>query len=155
MILFWKRNKDISLIPIFMFLIYIFFPVNLKNMDLVQLELLNNMMDSLLSFSSLATTFLFFAVTFIPVIGNNSSLFINLKTDQKFLEKILFLSFIFLIISVLCLIFIVGRFIDFNLIRCKLFFTILFAMLAYSILGMLGIFFELILDPTKKINSKK
>ncbi len=143
MILFWKRNKDISLIPIFMFLIYIFFPVNLKNMDLVQLELLNNMMDSLLSFSSLATTFLFFAVTFIPVIGNNSSLFINLKTDQKFLEK------------VLCLIFIVGRFIDFNLIRCKLFFTILFAMLAYSILGMLGIFFELILDPTKKINSKK
>ena len=138
-----------------MFLIYIFFPVNLKNMDAVQLELLNNMMDSLLSFSSLATTFLFFAVTFIPVIGNNSSLFINLKTDQKFLEKILFLSFIFLIISVLCLIFIVGRFIDFNLIRCKLFFTMLFAMLAYSILGMLGIFFELILDPIKKINSKK
>lgn len=152
MIAFWKRNKDtILVIPVFL-IAYFVFPLNLATMDASKLELVRGMMDSVLSFSALATAFLFFAVTFIPIIANNTSLFSEFKTDQKFLERIMFVSFIFLFISLLCLCFIFGNIYGINF--GKIFFSIFISVLVYGIWGMFGLFFELMGDSVKKINSE-
>lgn len=151
MIAFWKRNKDMSLLIPFFIIIYWKFPLNMISMTSTKLESLREMMDSVLSFSALATAFLFFAVTFIPIIANNTTLFTKFKTDQKFLERIMFVSFIFLFISFLCLLFIFGYIYDVNF--GKIFFSIFISVLLYGIWGMFGLFFELIRDSIKKINT--
>ena len=60
-----------------------------------ELETFNRAVDAVLSFASLATAFLFFTVSFIPVMAEKSPLFKNLKTDVKVLERIMLDSFLF------------------------------------------------------------
>lgn len=152
MISFWQRNKDTTVIVVFYPIAYYRFPLSMSTMDENKLELVRGMMDSVLSFSALATAFLFFAVTFIPIIANNTALFSEFKTDQKFLERIMFVSFIFLFISLLCLFFIFGNIYSMNF--GKIFFSTFISILLYGIWGMFGLFFELMSDSVRKINSE-
>lgn len=153
MVSFWMRNKDTTLLIPFFLLVYYKFPLDMKNMSDNTLELVRGMMDSVLSFSALATAFLFFAVTFIPIIANNTKLFDKFKTDQKFLERIMFISFLFLFISFLCLLFIFGNI--YSIVFGNYFFSFFIAVLLFGIWGMFGLFFELMSDSVKKINTNK
>ncbi|HHD7855571.1 TPA: hypothetical protein ACOW2D_000846 [Enterococcus faecalis] len=82
------RNKDIVLIFIVAFIGFHFFLyLDPKTMKPNELETFNRAVDAVLSFASLATAFLFFTVSFIPVMAEKSPLFKNLKTDVKVLER--------------------------------------------------------------------
>ena len=70
------RNKDIVLIFIVAFIGFHFFLyLDPKTMKPNELETFNRAVDAVLSFASLATAFLFFTVSFIPVMAEKSPLF--------------------------------------------------------------------------------
>lgn len=78
------RNKD-YLVPLVLGFILCQwkFPIHTDLMSTQQLDSLNRSVDAVLSFASLATAFLFFTVSFIPVMAEKSPLFKSLKNRCK------------------------------------------------------------------------
>ena len=129
------RNKDIVLIFIVAFIGFHFFLyLDPKTMKPNELETFNRAVDAVLSFASLATAFLFFTVSFIPVMAEKSPLFKNLKTDVKVLERIMLDSFLF-----------------FLTLGWQFIYTIWLALIATSLFGMLDIFIDLFKNINKEI----
>lgn len=144
------RNKEFIFIFIIVLLIAHFcFPITPSKMDANELEIFNRAVDSVLSFASLATAFLFFTVSFIPVMAEKSPLFKNLKTDVKMLERIMLDSFLFFLTSIMSLVFV---FLDvYEVFDGSFIYSIWIALIAVSLYGMLDIFIELLKNINKEI----
>lgn len=146
------RNKDIFIIfAISLVVCFLFFPINPTLMKKEELDLFNRAIDSVLSFASLATAFLFFTVSFIPVMAEKSPLFKNLKTDVKMLERIMLDSFLFFLTSILSLFFIFSEI--FFLFGNKYLYSIWLALIIVSLYGMIDIFKELFKNMNKEIKN--
>lgn len=144
------RNKDIVLIFIVAFIGFHFFLyLDPKTMKPNELETFNRAVDAVLSFASLATAFLFFTVSFIPVMAEKSPLFKNLKTDVKVLERIMLDSFLFFLTSIMSLIFVFMEM--FATLGWQFIHTIWLALIATSLFGMLDIFIDLFKNINKEI----
>lgn len=145
-----SRNKDIVIIFVLALIIcYFFFPLDPSKMEPVGLETFNRAVDAILSFASLATAFLFFTVSFIPVMAEKSPLFKSLKTDVKVLERIMLDSFLFFLTSIMSLIFVLMDM--FTILGWKIIYTVWLALIVASLFGMMDIFIELFKNINKEI----
>lgn len=145
-----SRNKDIIIVFVIAFIVcHFYFPLDPLAMEPVELETFNRAVDAVLSFASLATAFLFFTVSFIPVMAEKSPLFKSLKTDVKVLERIMLDSFLFFLTSIMSLIFVLMDM--FTIIGWQIIYTTWLALILASLYGMLHIFIELFKNINKEI----
>lgn len=151
MISVFRRNKDLLLIPILFIVLMLNFKWNILSMDENKKRLIEQLMNSVLSFSSLSTAFLFFTVSFIPVMAEKSKLFVSLKTDSKLLERIMMISLFFFLDSIMSLVylFIIVFDVYFNTWWMNFWISIN----VYAIWGMVTIFYDLLVDIRKDINN--
>ncbi|MGO2961615.1 MAG: hypothetical protein ACTIDE_03380 [Carnobacterium maltaromaticum] len=145
-----RRNKEFIIIfVIVLFITHFCFPLNPLKMDASELEIFNRAVDSVLSFASLATAFLFFTVSFIPVMAEKSPLFKNLRTDVKMLERIMLDSFLFFLTSIMSLMFVLLDI--FQVVVASFVYSIWITLIVVSLYGMLDIFIELFKNINKEI----
>ncbi|WP_413157116.1 hypothetical protein [Enterococcus casseliflavus] len=116
-----------------------------------QLETLNRSIDAALSFASLATAFLFFTVSFIPVMAEKSPFFKSLRTDVKILERIMLDAFLFFLVSIMSLFFVFSDLLSWS--DVTLVYSLWLTLLLTALYGMLSIFKELFSNIKKEINN--
>lgn len=145
------RNKDYLVLLVLGFILCQWkFPINTDLMSTQQLDSLNRSVDAVLSFASLATAFLFFTVSFIPVMAEKSPLFKSLRTDVKMLERIMLDAFIFFLVSIISLFFVFSDLL--NLFDETILYSSWLSLLITALYGMLSIFKELFSNISKEIN---
>ncbi|MCO5496067.1 MULTISPECIES: hypothetical protein [Enterococcus] len=146
------RNKDYCVLLVLGFILFqCKFPIHTELMSSEQLETLNRSIDAALSFASLATAFLFFTVSFIPVMAEKSPFFKSLRTDVKILERIMLDAFLFFLVSIMSLFFVFSDLLSWS--DVTLVYSLWLTLLLTALYGMLSIFKELFSNIKKEINN--
>lgn len=96
-----KRNRKIIVYFIIVFIIlFVVQKINLINVNqLIENENYSSYLESIISFSSFTTAFLFFSVSLIPVLNKGIKFFKEFDMEYRILEDILINSFMFLIVT--------------------------------------------------------
>lgn len=96
-----KRNKKTIVYFIIVFIIlFVVQKINLINVNqLIENENYSSYLESIISFSSFTTAFLFFSVSLIPVLNKGIKFFKEFDMEYRILEDILINSFMFLIVT--------------------------------------------------------
>lgn len=144
-----KRNIDfVVFLIIFLFLVFNF--VSTGDITSENSEDFIIFLNSVLSFTSIITAFLFFTVSFLPLLREVSSLFSIFKFDIKLLDRIMVVTFYFfaLSISILMLIFIIYQVdvIDNSIVK------IFISLLLLSVYMIVTIFYDFFKELTNEIN---
>ncbi|MGE0975337.1 hypothetical protein ACQE30_09940 [Staphylococcus cohnii] len=96
-----KRNRKIIVYFIIVFIILLVVQkINLINVNqLIENKDYSSYLESIISFSSFTTAFLFFSVSLIPVLNKGIKFFKEFDMEYRILEDILINSFMFLIVT--------------------------------------------------------
>ncbi|MBF2779949.1 hypothetical protein QI045_05180 [Staphylococcus saprophyticus] len=96
-----KRNRKIIVYFIIVFIIlFVVQKINLINVNqLIENKDYSSYLESIISFSSFTTAFLFFSVSLIPVLNKGIKFFKEFDMEYRILEDILINSFMFLIVT--------------------------------------------------------
>ncbi|MEB7408016.1 hypothetical protein FPV13_07785 [Mammaliicoccus sciuri] len=96
-----KRNRKIIVYFIIVFIIlFVVQKINLINVNqLIENKNYSSYLESIISFSSFTTAFLFFSVSLIPVLNKGIKFFKEFDMEYRILEDILINSFMFLIVT--------------------------------------------------------
>ncbi|MBO0928970.1 hypothetical protein J2P86_09530 [Staphylococcus sp. 30400_3112M30941] len=149
------RNK--KSVVIFIIVIILLFGINCFTQLLETLvskdnrEELFSFLETIVSFSSITTAFLFFGVSFIPMISEDNKIMKVFKNNEKNYEEFIVCAIQFLLVSTVAIVFYFWHILHFF---CEQFLLFLMLSLLFSaIINMIILFFALLNDISKKIRS--
>lgn len=154
MIAFLCRNKKVMIIIIVLsvFIVYIDYSTKLFDVltEIQKREQLFSLIETIVSFSSITTAFLFFGVSFIPLISDDNKIMKIFRNKEKNYEEFIVCAIQFLLVSTISILIYLLYIVDLSNIKCLL--LIMITLLLSSILNMILLFYDLLKDISKKIN---
>ncbi|MBO3080383.1 hypothetical protein [Mammaliicoccus sciuri] len=154
MIAFLCRNKKVMIIIIVLsvFIVYIDYSTKLFDVltEIQKREQLFSLIETIVSFSSITTAFLFFGVSFIPLISDDNKIMKIFRNKEKNYEEFIVCAIQFLLVSTISILIYLLYIVDISNIKCLL--LIMITLLLSSILNMILLFYDLLKDISKKIN---
>lgn len=111
-------------------------------------EELFSFIETIVSFSSITTAFLFFGVSFIPMISEDNKIMKVFRNNEKNYEEFIVCAIQFLLVSTVAIIFYFCHILHFIYEEILLFFMLSF--LFSAIINMILLFFALLNDISKK-----
>ncbi|MEB8091821.1 hypothetical protein [Mammaliicoccus lentus] len=148
------RNKKVLIIIIVLaiFLSYIDYSTRLFDVltEVQKREQLFSLIETIVSFSSITTAFLFFGVSFIPLISDDNKIMKIFKSKEKNYEEFIVCAIQFLLVSTISILIYLLYIVDISNIKYLL--LLMITLLLSSILNMILLFYDLLNDISKKIN---
>lgn len=148
------RNKKVLIIIIVLaiFLSYIDYSTRLFDVltEVQKREQLFSLIETIVSFSSITTAFLFFGVSFIPLISDDNKIMKIFRSKEKNYEEFIVCAIQFLLVSTISILIYLLYIVDISNIKYLL--LLMITLLLSSILNMILLFYDLLNDISKKIN---
>lgn len=113
-------------------------------------EQLFSLIETIVSFSSITTAFLFFGVSFIPLISDDNKIMKIFRNKEKNYEEFIVCAIQFLLVSTISILIYFIYIVDISNIKYLL--LVMITLLLSSIFNMLFLFYDLLHDISKKIN---
>lgn len=146
----FKRNIDVVLF--FIILIIVFLCLNVQYSVIQNKEQYSDFLETVISFSSLTTAFLFFSVTLIPLLNDRAKLFEKLDTEKKLIENIMLNTEMFLLLSIYTLVLYCFKLYDIEI--DNIYFVIWYSIICASIFKLIRTFYFLTINIAKTIKSR-
>ena len=110
-----------------------------------------SLIETIISFSSITTAFLFFGVSFIPLISDDNKIMKVFRNKEKNYEEFIVCAIQFLLVSTISIALYIFYLADLPFTNCLL--TTMLSFLISAIINMLILFYELLMDISKKIRN--
>ncbi|EGQ3841160.1 hypothetical protein HB259_002459 [Staphylococcus pseudintermedius] len=111
------------------------------------------MIETIISFSSITTAFLFFGVSFIPLISDDNKIMKVFRNKEKNYEEFIICAIQFLLVSTISISLYIFYLVELPIIIINILLGCMLAFLVSSIINMLFLFKDLLMDISKKIRN--
>ncbi|MBM0377029.1 hypothetical protein EFT01_09690 [Staphylococcus pseudintermedius] len=112
-----------------------------------------SLIETIISFSSITTAFLFFGVSFIPLISDDNKIMKVFRNKEKNYEEFIICAIQFLLVSTISISLYIFYLVELPIIIINILLGCMLAFLVSSIINMLFLFKDLLMDISKKIRN--
>lgn len=112
-----------------------------------------SLIETIISFSSITTAFLFFGVSFIPLISDDNKIMKVFRNKEKNYEEFILCAIQFLLVSTISISLYIFYLANSPIIIINILLGCMLAFLVSSIINMLFLFKDLLMDISKKIRN--
>lgn len=112
-----------------------------------------SLIETIISFSSITTAFLFFGVSFIPLISDDNKIMKVFRNKEKNYEEFIICVIQFLLVSTISISLYIFYLVELPIIIINILLGCMLAFLVSSIINMLFLFKDLLMDISKKIRN--
>ncbi len=112
-----------------------------------------SLIETIISFSSITTAFLFFGVSFIPLISDDNKIMKVFRNKEKNYEEFIICAIQFLLVSTISISLYIFYLAELPIIIINILLGCMLAFLVSSIINMLFLFKDLLMDISKKIRN--
>ncbi|MCE5517029.1 hypothetical protein JL972_09095 [Staphylococcus pseudintermedius] len=113
-----------------------------------------SLIETIISFSSITTAFLFFGVSFIPLISDDNKIMKVFRNKEKNYEEFIICAIQFLLVSTISISLYIFYLVELPIIIINILLGCMLAFLVSSIINMLFLFKDLLMDISKKIKKR-